>query len=521
MKRNNIYIIVFFLMTLIGFSGCKDNELEEVTKLQVDRVFSPTDLTASIVNKTGIRLSWKAVNNAKSYNIEVFETADFSGTPTKSISNVTFAQLPYTVTGLAGDTQYSVRVKALGDGVTDSKWITATLKTDAEQIFQAVNAAKLTSNTVVLNWPVGETATTITLTPGNITHTLTPAEITAGEATITGLTGETLYTAKLFNGAKIRGTITFTTLLDLGGAIAVTPTDNLATLMANAKAGDVFALFPGTYTINSDVTVTASISLKGAKPTDKPIIKGMVVRLKSNAGLGLKDLEIDGTGALNGNQAIIYDQASDNAYGHLTVENCTIKNYVKGLMYVNVKTLIESVSIKGNVISNIECTGGDFIDFRSGLTKALNFSNNTVYASVLARDFFRMDPTGSTNFPAITSVITVTTNTLNGICNGTANRLFYVRLAKHEIYFSKNIVANSGGILTNQALTNIVAANFTANNYFNAPTYLSGSATSGAKYDTGASTTLNPGFTSPATGNFTISQSDLKTNGVGDPRWRN
>ncbi len=267
--------------------------------------------------------------------------------------------------------------------------------------------------------------------------------------------------------------------------------------------------------------MTASISLKGAKPTDKPIIKGMVVRLKSNAGLGLKDLEIDGTGALNGNQAIIYDEASDNAYGNLTVENCTIKNYVKGLMYVNVKTLIESVSIKGNMISNIECNGGDFIDFRSGLTKALNFSNNTVYASVLARDFFRMDPTGSTNFPAITSIITVTTNTLNGICNGATNRLFYIRLAKHEIYCSKNIVANSGGILTNQASTTIVGANFTANNYFNAPTYLSGSATSGAKYDTGTSTTLNPGFSSPATGNFTISQSDLKTNGVGDPRWRN
>jgi len=521
MKRNNISIIVFFLITLIGFSACKDNELEEITKLQVDRAFSPTDLTASIVNKTGIKLSWKAVNNAKIYTIEVFENVDFSGTPVKSVSNITFAQLPYTVTGLAGDTQYSVRVKAVGEGVTDSKWITATLKTDAEQIFQAVNAAKLTSNTVVLNWPAGETATTITLAPGNITHTVTAAEITAGEAAITGLTGETLYTAKLFNGTKIRGTTTFTTLLDLGGAIAVMPTDNLATLMANAKAGDVFALFPGTYTINADVTVSASISLKGAKPTDKPIIKGMVVRLKANAGLGLKDLEIDGTGALNGNQAIIYDEASDNAYGNLSIENCTIKNYVKGLMYVNLKTLIESVSIKGNVISNIECNGGDFIDFRSGLTKALNFSNNTVYVSVLARDFFRMDPTGSTNFPAITSVITVSTNTLNGICNGAANRLFYVRLAKHEIYFSKNIVANSGGILTNQASTIIVAANFTGNNYFNAPTYLSGSATSGAKYDTGSSTTLNPGFTAPATGNFTISQTDLRSNGIGDPRWRN
>ncbi|MCZ4243337.1 fibronectin type III domain-containing protein [Pedobacter punctiformis] len=521
MKRNNLYISLFFLMALIGFSACKDNTVEEITSLQTDRAFSPTDLTSSVVNKTGVKLTWKAVNNAKTYTIEVFETADFSGTPLKSISNIAFTQVPYTVTGLAGDTQYSIRVKAIGEGVTDSKWITATVKTDAEQIFKAINTAKLTSNSVVLNWPAGEPATTITLTPGNITHTITAAEITAGEASITGLTGETLYTAKLLNGAKVRGTTTFTTLLDLGGAIPVMPTDNLAALMANAKAGDVFALFPGTYNINADVIVTNSISLKGAKPSEKPAIKGMVVRVKANAGLGLKDLEIDGTGSLNGSQAIIYDEASDNAYGNLSIENCVIKNYVKGLIYVNLKTLIESVSIKGNIISSIECNGGDFIDFRSGLTKTLNFSNNTVYASVLARDFFRMDPTGSTNFPSITSVITVSTNTLNGMCNGAANRLFYVRLAKHEIYFSKNIVANSGGILTNQASTIIVAANFTANNYFNAPTYMSGSATSGAKYDAGTFTTLNPGFNAPATGNFTISQTDLKANGIGDPRWRN
>lgn len=520
MNKHRLYSYIFFLASLIGLAGCKDNDLEEVTQLQVDRAFSPTGLTAAVVNKTGVRLTWKAVNNAKSYTIEVFETADFSGTAAKTIENIAFTQVPYTVTGLSGDTQYAIRVKAVGEGVADSKWITASVKTDPEQIFQAVNAAKLTANSVVLNWTPGEVATTITLSPGNITHIVTPAEITAGEATITGLTGETLYTANLLNAAKVRGTITFTTLLDLGGAIAVYPTDNLATLMANAKAGDVFALFPGTYTVNVDVTVTSTISLKGAKPTDKPIIKGMIVRLKGNAGLGLKDLEIDGTGAVGGNQAIIYDEASTNAYGGLNIENCNIKNYGKGLMYVNVAALIESVNMKGNIINNIECSGGDFIDFRNGIAKTLTFTNNTVYASAVARDFFRMDAGGSTNFPSVTSVITISNNTLNGMCNGASNRLLYIRLAKHEIYFSKNIVANSGGILTNQASTNIVAANFTANNYYNAPTYMAGSSTSGAKYDTGTFTTLNPGFTDAASGNFTISQQDLKINGIGDPRWR-
>ncbi|MGF1923403.1 MAG: DUF4957 domain-containing protein [Bacteroidia bacterium] len=514
------YASILLFATLIGFSGCKDDIMEEVTELQVDRAFSPTDLTANVVNKTEIRLVWKPVNNAKSYTIEVFETADFSGTPVRAIKDITFLQVPYTVTGLGGDTQYAIRVKAVGEGVDDSKWITASLKTDAEQILQAVNPVKLTATSAAINWPAGQAATSITINPGNVTRVVTPAEVTAGEAILTGLTGETLYTARLLNGTKVRGTITFTTLLDLGGATQVSPTEDLAAAIASAAPGDVLALLPGTYNVNADVTISKSISIKGAKPSDKPIIKGAVFRVKGNAGFGLKDLVVDGTGALNGNQTIIYDEASDNAYGNLTVENCEIKNYVKGMMYVNLKTLLESVTYTGNVISNIECNGGDFIDFRNGIAKTVSFSNNTVYASVLARDAFRMDPAGGTNFPTVTSVITISNNTFNGVSNGAANRLLYIRLAKHEIYFSKNIVANSGGILTNQASTQIVAANFTQNNYFNAPTFLAGSATSNTKYDTGTSTTLNPGFTNVAAGNFTIADITLKANGIGAARWR-
>ncbi|MEJ5996304.1 fibronectin type III domain-containing protein [Pedobacter sp. Du54] len=521
MRKQTLYMSIFVLGTLIGFSGCKKNDITEpITTLDVDRAFSPTGLTANVVNKTEVRLTWKAVNNAKNYTIEVYETADFSGTPIIAVKDITFLQLPYTVTGLGGDTQYYIRVKAVGEGVDDSKWISATLKTDSEQIFQDVNPDKLTATSVVLNWPAGKTATKITLSPGNITHTVTAAEIAAGAATISGLTGETNYTATLLNGTKIRGTMTFSTLLDLGGATSVSPSDDLAMVIANASAGDVLALLPGTYTINADITIDKSISLKGAKPSDKPILKGLVLKIMGNAALGLKDLILDGTGAQNSNQAIIYNEALDNAYGNLEIENCEMKNYVKGLMYVNVKALIESVTFKGNIISNIECNGGDFIDFRNGIAKKFDFTNNTVYNSSLQRDFFRMDAGGSGNFPSITSVVTIANNTFNNICVGASRRLLYIRLAKHEIYFTKNIVANSGGILTNQGSTNIVGTNFVENNYYNAPAYMGGSSTSGAKYDTGSFTTLNPGFANADNGDFTLSEITLKINGIGDARWR-
>ena len=517
MKRNNIYTIIFFLMTLIGFSGCKDNELEEVTKLQVDRVFSSPGLTATIVNKTGVKLTWNAVPNATSYTIEVYDNADFTGTPVKSIAGITVAQLPYTVTGLIGDTQYSIRVKGIAQGVADSKWVSTSAKTEPEQIFQAVNQTKITATSVVLNWTPGETATMITLNPGNITHTVTAAEIAAGEATVTGLDSEIAYTAQLLAGTKVRGTAAFTTLYNFTGATLVSPSDNLATLIANAAPGTVFGLAPGTYTVNSDIIASKSITIRGTKPTDRPKIIGAAFKLRGAAGLYLKDLILDGTGSVAA-QTIVYDEALNNTYAALSVKDSEIKNYTKGILYINVKALVESITYSGNIIHDVSCSGAGFIDARTGFAKTFLFENNTVYNITEdgSRDLFRMD--GTTNFAGTTSVITIRTNTFYNAMNRAASRYLYIRLASNQINFTKNIIAESLNYYTNQAATTLTLVS--GNNYYNAPNFTA-STTTAAKNDTGTFTTLNPGFTAAATGNFTISESTLKTNGIGDPRWRN
>lgn len=517
MKRNNIYTIIFFLMTLIGFSGCKDNELEEVTKLQVDRVFSSPGLTATIVNKTGVKLTWNAVPNATSYTIEVYDNADFTGTPVKSIASVTVAQLPYTVTGLIGDTQYSIRVKGIAQGVADSKWVSISAKTEPEQIFQAVNQTKITATSVVLNWTPGETATMITLNPGNITHTVTAAEIAAGEATVTGLDSETAYTAQLLAGTKVRGTAAFTTLYNFTGATLVSPSDNLATLIANAAPGTVFGLASGTYTVNADIIASKSITIRGTKPTDRPKIIGAAFKLRGAAGLYLKDLILDGTGSVAA-QTIVYDEALNNTYAALSVKDSEIKNYTKGILYINVKALVESITYSGNIIHDVSCTGAGFIDTRTGFAKTFLFENNTVYNITEdgSRDLFRMD--GTTNFAGTSSIITIRTNTFYNAMNRAASRYLYIRLTSNQINFTKNIIAESLNYYTNQAATTLTLVS--GNNYYNAPNFTA-STTTAAKNDTGTFTTLNPGFTAAATGNFTISESTLKANGIGDPRWRN
>ncbi len=506
------FITGFALM--VAVSGCSDNILEEITSLETSRLFSPVDIEVRVVNQTGVRLEWAAVKNAQHYDIEFFDngTEDFSGTPERTVEGVTYDEVPYTVLGLMGETEYSVRIKAVGGGIGDSKWISATFQTDAEQIFQPVDPDELEATEVILRWIAGETATEIVLSPGDVTHTVTAAEIEAGAATVTGLAPETEYTARLLNDGRTRGTITFTTLLDLGGAIPVYPEDDLTELLQAANEGDVFALLPGQYH-TQDITISNTIGIKGARPADKPVLVGTVFRVTDGAGLELSDLVLDGTGANDGNQTIIY---AAGTFGDLKIENCEITNYVKGVLYVNNATLIESVSIRGTIYSEIECNGGDFIDFRNGLAKTFEFVDNTAYNSALARDFFRMDGGGSSNFPDVNSTITITNNTFYNVSNGDSRRMLYIRLASHEISFTRNILANTEGYYSNQNATNIVTMN--NNNYFNAPNF-TGSTQSNAQNDTGTYTTFDPGFANPSAGDFTVGDEELRFRGIGARRW--
>lgn len=498
------------LSVVLLATGCSDDIAPEITALDTDQLFSPVSVTAKVVNQTGVRLTWNSNSQAESYEIEILQ----GGATVKTVNEITNADIPYTITGLDGETQYTAQVKAMAAGKIDSRYSVVEFQTDAEQIFKAIDPNELKATEATLRWTAGEKVTEIVVTPGDLRHTVTANEMAAGAATITGLVGETTYTARLVNGTKTRGTAVFTTVIDLGSAIKVEPTDDLAAMLSEASAGDVFALMPGTYSV-ATLNVKASIAIKGARPNDRPILKGTIIRLSEGAGLNLKDLILDGTES-SGDQAIIYD--ADGTYGSLVMDACDIKNYVKGTMYVNTKALIESMTITNCIYSEIECNGGDFIDFRSGIAKTFTFKNNTAYNSAnTARDFFRMDDGGSTNFPGIVSLITIENNTFFNVSNKSDKRMLYIRLkGNNEISFNKNILAGTAAYYSNQSNTKI--KKMSDNNYFNAPNFTA-SAVDKSINDTGTFTTLDPGFKNAAEGDFTVSNEALKDNTIGDPRW--
>lgn len=515
-----IYVLGLSLMSLT--TACEDQSTE-ITSINYERLFSPLNLEARVTNRTNIRLTWTAINGATGYNIELYanDNLTFTGTPIQTIENVTISMLPYTVQGLEGETQYSIRVQATGENISPSKWATASVTTDAEQIFESVTEADLTATSATLRWTAGETATEIVLTPGDITHAVTAEEIAAGAATISGLTSEMEYTAKLMNGTKTRGTATFTTLIDLAGATAIEETDNIVAILTNANDGDAFALYPGTYDIGM-LSISKNIEIKAVRSNDRPLVKG-AISLSTGASLTMKQIILDG-GETTDNYAFGYEAGT---FGNLTVDDCEVRNYVKGLFSVSRASDIQDITFKNCLIHDIACSGADFMDCRAGVYKTLTLSNSTVYNSATGRDFIRFDYTNKTEgadqtFPGRTVSIKVSNCTLDGVSNAD-KRLFYIRFGTPtdcSITFENNLVTNMPNCkrgFTDSSSTPV--ATFNNNCYYNTINLTSAAAEGKGKYYDTTGKTLDPGYKDAANGDFTVSNEDVIYYQIGDPRW--
>lgn len=514
MKNKWKYIIGCLLL---GAASCSDAP-DELTSVDYDRLFSPTSLDCRPINQVDCIVKWNAVVNATSYVVELYEGETLGETPVR-VDEVTEPTLTYE--GLLGETHYFVRVKAVGEAITESKWVEDTFETDPEQIFEAVANADLQATQVTLRWPAGEEADVITLTPADVEpYQITPEDIAAGCATITGLTPETEYTAVMTRGDKTRGTVTFTTPMDLGGATRLTPDMDFVAAIEGAEDGKVFALDAGTYVIPAEegagkLTISSNVTLTAVDADNMPVINGSVA-LNNGASLTASNIIFDGTGT----ESHAFDFVEVGNCDHLSLSGCEIRNYSKGFFYLNLATLVNTITVDNCLIHGVECSGSDMFDSRSGAYNSFTLSNSTVWNSCAARDFIRMDD-ASDSFAGVTPVITVTNCTLDGCSNNSSRRLLYVRFAGNSITFTNNMVSNmpdcGRGFSDNSATA---VPTFSNNNYWNTKNLVSDGGDGKAKFFDADGTTLDPGYKDAANGDFTLSNEDLIYEEVGDPRWR-
>ena len=518
MKKIYFKSIVLGLAT-VALASCSD-VADEITSIVYNRNFSPTSVEAKVRNRTNIELSWNLGDGVTNYNVEVYanDSLTFAGSPVKSFS-VSPDEVPVLIKGLEGETQYSFRVQATdGNSSRDSKWSSAYAKTEAEQIFKNVAEEDIKGSSVTLRWTAGEKAATIVLTPGDIVYNVTDDDIAAGAATITGLTPETEYKALLKSATgKTRGTITFKTGIDLAETdILVKAGADIAAAIKDAPEGYRLVVEPGEYGIATDeaafggsITISKQLTIKGLRQNEHPVIKG---RFKIEAPFAVDQVTLDGTGT-DGGQC--FDFTAEGEIESLTVTNSEVKNYTKGFFYINKAVLVNTITIDGNIISNIECDGGDLFDCRKGGYNKFDLKNNTIYNSAKGRDFVRLDDASKSI--SATPVITIDHNTIVGACNDASKRILYVRFAGNVINFTNNIVASSVGNFSNQAKT--AEPTFSNNIYFEADGFVTAGANANALFVDAAGTILDPQFKDAANGDFTIGNDNVKDKKAGDPRW--
>lgn len=511
-----IFIIKGLLATLlltVLVSSCTGYSEDLLDVLDVNRVFSPISLTAKVRNQTTVELNWTTRDNVDHYTVEISaDDPDFT-TIFKTLQ-VAGTELPLQV-ALEGETVYSIRVKAVSAvGLEDSKWSVVTATTLSEQLLLATIDGDIQAKQAIFRWLPNSSVTQIVVNPGDIKHVITAEEKANGIATVTGLTGETAYTAVLYNNTKKRGFATFTTGIDIGTGTLVKTTDDLFQKIADANPGDILVLQAGNYSAQTGtISLSKSITIRGLRSYDKPLLKVSFSITAGAADVNLIDLD------LNGDKTLIdVVRFSDTGnYTSLLISGCTVHDYDRSFIAGNASSAkVSSVIVDNCVVTNVITNGGDFIDFRNTYVADVSVKNSTFNNCSLGRDFFRIDEASGISGTGLTTNVLLDKCTLYSVSNAAGKRILYVRFNANVLTVRNTLFAETLANYSNQTKTS--DPTFINNNYFNAAVLIDPTA---IKYDKSTSyTTINPGFVNVATGNFKITNQVLIDNKIGDPRWR-
>ena len=520
MKKHILPVACMAALLMAGgvISSCSD--IDPVHSLELSRVLSPTNLSVRIRNSVNLELTWDAMDKATSYTVEVYQGETAEGTPVFTQEGINADT--YTVkAGLLGETVYYVQVKAVGEGINDSKWTGMKVTTDAEQIFKAVDAAEITHHSAIIRWIDGmmtnaDAGNKVTVTPVSnasaaLEYTVTNEDVTNGYVTIDGLTQDTEYQAVMKRGSVTRGTVNFKTRIDTGDMIPIDEGANLAEKLTDAKEGDAFVLLGSSYTLTEDFELTKSISLTSINPTNKPTISGGRFIFSSDvASFSMSNIIFDVE-----NNYGNFLEAKGGSLGSLTLEGCEIKNTKNNMIYSNAAADFGTITVKDCIISNIGDGGDGVFDIRKGALTSATITNSTI--TDVKRTFIRIE---------VPTDFTMTNCTLYNVATvDNANNRGLFSLAKGKTLNVKNCLFYGIGLATPTNANSGVwgrsdkmkATDKYANNYyFNCPNLWSNMYKDN---HSSVATECDPQFADAANGDFTVQSQDLKDNQVGDPRW--
>lgn len=501
----------FFGAAAFLFLGACSDEIDpEIEQLEFERAFSPLDFDVRILNQTTARFNWKSKNAATDFVLELSEDSlEFA-----SIINaydVLAENLPFDLV-LEGETRYSARVRAKGyNGLSDSNWTPITFMTGPGQILLPMEDGDITHNSVVVRWPAGANVTHIFAGDGEtvIRHDLSADEIEGGVALVEGLSSETAYQIRLMDGVKTQGTATVTTFIDLGGAIAVYPEDDLKAIIEAAEDGVTLALFPGEYLVGTgSVDISKNISIVAVYPTNRPVLHSrFILSGTGDLDFSLKDLILSGFTVVEGvvsdaRETYVLDLLNGAELGTVRLTNVDVLDFQRSLLRATSGGGdIQHFIVENSLVYRTTDGNNEFIDLRSGRVHNITLVNSTFAEVASTRAFLRADDISGFSGQKVV----IENCTFYKVALPSA-RWLYVRTAAPMVTVNKNIFVNLGTgetVVGDNAVIN-------DNNYVEAAAIF-GFDSSAKSYD--------PAFLNVEEFDFTVQEDELNFGGYGDPRW--
>lgn len=341
------------LMASFAAVSCIDgNDWDEDSSY--DRLFSPTESNVSVsAQATQAEVKWSTVKDAESYIIEVSTDSLYNEVSMGGSQSIVFGQdgtivaSPYTLTSLAPDTKYFLRIKSVSTTKAESKWTylsDKSFKTKTEQIIEHYDVAW---NNVALSWPANSAVDHIEVLDGNgqvlQTITLDAGAISAGACTVTGLSPISSYQVILYNGSAKRGVISFTTpakVPDADKVVYLAPGDSINNTLFEELAAEgigsvTVALPAGSAYYNAstlNIPDGLSVNFFGISGGDQPIL---AINLLNIAGkhevLTFENLTITAAGKdAEGNAKTadyFINQSAACEVGRIEFSNCLLEGF--------------------------------------------------------------------------------------------------------------------------------------------------------------------------------------------------
>ena len=373
--------IIYTFCAALFATACTDGN-DWVVDSSYDRLFSTTESSFSITpaeNAAQAEASWKATPNTTGYVIEVSTNPLSDDVPMGSEGSIVYGdgvekitKTTYLVENLESETEYYARIKSVGNG-KESNWVYyddgGTFKTKKDQILKT--PTEITDSSIKVSWEENCTVTSLRIYDGkgyDQIILLEAAELQNCSITIQGLDPMTAYTIEIYNGDRLRGTVTVNTE---AGELAEVTVDNVT---KNSVKLTCATIFDG-YTLVTDGTIPteAEQTISDATTVD---ISGLTDNTKYEVYLF--------------NDGVIVGKVSFT----------TLRDYPSGYNVVSITSESEFVSKIGSASGNVVFTIPEGVEWNIG---SVNINDND------AIDNFIIWGEGS-NKPKLTISLTIKGN---------------------------------------------------------------------------------------------------------------